>query len=490
MNRSRHTIGVEHGDRGPVASPQEGEIVTAVDVPGAPGVLAELRAARPGEVIDASDGRYEQARRVWNGMIDRRPLAVVRCASNDQVAATIRVAREVGLPLAVRGGGHSAPGFGSCDGGIVLDLEAMRQVRVDAAAGRATAGGGCTWGDYDTRTQESGLASTGGLVSTTGVAGLTLGGGIGWLTRAHGLACDNLLAVELVTAAGEVVRAAADANPDLFWAVRGGGGNFGVVTSFEFELHPVGDLTAAFLIWPYAEATSVAACYRDWVPSLPDELTTMLVFLTGPDMDEIPDALRGEQAIAVLGCHTGSEAQVDHDLEPLRSLSGAVDLSERLGYLDIQQMFDADYPPGRRYYFTDAFFDELSDGLLEALVSAYSERPSAGCEIDIHHMGGAAGRVDPTATAFASRDAPFAMNAYAGWDEPKDDEAHRDWARGVRAACQPFAASEGYVNFAGEVRSADDVRTIYGEARYERLSDIKRRWDPDNLFRLNQNVRP
>jgi len=415
---------------------------------------------------------------------------VVRCSSSDQVAATIAVARDAALLLAVRGGGHSAPGFGSCDGGIVVDLSPMRDVAVDIEARRVIAGGGCTWADYDTGTQEFGLASTGGLVSMTGIAGLTLGGGIGWLTRAHGLACDNLTAAEVVTAAGEVVRASADENPDLFWALRGGGGNFGVVTSFEFALHPVGELTAALLMWPDREAGAVASRYRGWVRDLRDEFTTMLVFLTGPDMDGVPDEIRGRSALAVVGCHLGGEADVDDDLAQLRGLPGAVDMSDRVGYLDLQRMFDADLPPGRRYYFTDAFFDELSDGLLDVLATAAGKRPSANCEIDLHHMGGAAGRVDTAATAFANRRAQFTMNAYACWDDPQDDETHRDWARGVREACAPFATGRGYVNFASEVGSADDVRNAYGDARYQRLVDVKRRWDPSNLFRLNQNIRP
>lgn len=466
------------------------EIVTVTDVPDAGRALAALREGGAGEVIAQSDDRYQQARRVWNGMIDRRPLAVVRCATTHEVAATIAVAREQEIPLAVRGGGHSVAGFGSCDRGIVLDLSPMRGVRVDPAAQLALAGGGCTWADFDARTQEHGLATTGGLVSTTGIGGLTLGGGIGWLTRPHGLACDNLLSAEVVTASGEVVRASTNENEDLFWALRGGGGNFGVVTGFEFALHPVTSVTAALLIWPADAAGHVGAEYRAWSETARDDFTTMLVLLNGPEMDGVPAHMQNELCVAIVGCHIGSEADAGQDLKPLRAIPGAADLSDRVSYCDLQQMFDADLPPGRRYYFTDAFFDELPDGLIETLARAAGERPSTGCEIDLHHMGGAAGRVGPEQTAFANRSARFTMNAYACWDDPGDDAAHRDWARAVKAACQPFAAGRGYVNFASEVGTTDDVRDTYGHARYERLTQIKRRWDPTNLFQLNQNVRP
>ena len=468
----------------------EGLIVTAVEGTSPGELLGALRDRGAGDVIAEADGRYEGSRRVWNGAIDRRPLAVVRCAAPAEVAATVGVARSWGVPLAVRGGGHSLPGFSTCDGGIVLDLSPMREVKVDPAARRAIAGGGCTWADFDQHTQVHGLASTGGLVSTTGVAGLTLGGGIGWLTRAYGLACDNLIGAEVVTAEGDVVRASAEENPDLFWALRGGGGNFGVVTSFEFALHPVGDVTAALLLWPFESAAAVAGCYRAWAAGLGDELTTMLVFLTAPDEDGIPDAVRGQLAIGVVGCHLGSHEAADIDLVALRALAGCIDLSDRVSYLDLQQMFDAELPPGRRYYFSDTLFDELPDGLLEVLAHAASERPSAGCELDIHHMGGLAGRIDPAATAFADRSAQFVMNTLACWDDPGDDAAHRAWVRSVKDACRPFAASRGYVNFASELRTADEVRDIYGAAPYRRLVEVKRRWDPDNLFRLNQNIEP
>ena len=464
--------------------------MTAVAEARSAAVLATLRDRGAGEVITGSGGRYEAGRRVWNGTINRRPLAVVRCGAVSEVAATISVAREADVPLAVRGGGHSLPGFSTCDGGIVLDLSGLRAVQVDAAARRARVGGGCTWADFDTRAQEHGLATTGGLVSTTGVGGLTLGGGIGWLTRAHGLACDNLLGAEVVTAAGEVVRASSEENPGLFWALRGGGGNFGVVTSFEFALHPVGDITAVLLIWPYSSALAVATAYRGWAGGLPDELTTMLVYLTGPDMDGIPEEVRGRLSIGVVGCHIGTAAEADRDLAALRALPGVVDLSDRAGYLDLQQMFDAELPPGRRYYFSDMLFDELSDGLLEVLGSAASRRPSPGCEFDIHHMEGAAGRFGPEMTAFAGRSARFVMNALACWDEPADDDAHRAWVRSVKQACAPFRAGRGYVNFSSDTGSAEEVRDTYGSARYARLVAVKQHWDPENLFRLNQNIRP
>lgn len=441
-------------------------------------------------VVGAEHEDYESARRVWNGAIDRRPAAVVRCRTVADVCAAVRLAAGEGLPVAVRGGGHGLPGFGTCDDGVVVDLSAMRGVDVDPGARVAMAEGGCTWGDYDAATQRHGLASTGGLVSTTGVGGLTLGGGIGWLTRPLGLACDNLLAVELVTATGEVVTADAGREPELFWALRGGGGNFGVVTRFDFRVHPVRVVTGGLLLWPLARADEVAAAYREWTRTLPDACTTMLAFVTGPDEAGLPDSVRGRPCVAVLGCHLGVAEEAAADLAPMRALAPTADLFGAVGYDELQRMFDADVPAGDRYYFTGGFAADLPDGMVGVLREHAAAAPSARCELHLHHMGGAAGRVGADDTAYAGRHAAYTFNVLAGWSAPAEDVAHRDWARAARRALDDFGTDGGYVNFATDVGDTADVRATYGAGRYERLRSVKRAWDPDNVFRFNQNIAP
>jgi FAD/FMN-containing dehydrogenase len=451
-------------------------------------VLAAL-AGLDGTVVTPGSPEYEHRRRIWNGTIDRHPAAVVTCGSVADVAATIRVAGDQGLPLAVRGGGHSLPGFSTVDGGVVLDLGGLRSVVVDPGRRLAVVGGGARWSDVDAATCAHGLATTGGLVSTTGVGGLTLGGGIGWLTRAFGLACDNLLAAQVVDSAGDVHRVDSD-DPEWMWALRGGGGNFGVVTSFEFRLHPLPSVVAGMLLFPLERADEVARAYRDWADGLGDEFTTMLTYLVAPDIDDFPQEVRGRPCLAVLGCHIGTDDQADGDLAGLRALGAAADFFTRQPYAQLQQMFDADLPPGRRYYFNGVFTGACTDGMLDALGIAMDQRVSAGCEIDVHHMGGAAGRIAADATAFSGRAAAFTVNVIACWDAAADDDAHRDWVRRTAAALAPFQVGGNYVNFMGDQHADDDVRDAYGRTRYERLVAVKRRVDPENVFRLNQNIRP
>ena len=441
-------------------------------------------------VIRPGDDLYEEVRRVWNGCIDRRPLAIIRCHSADDVAATVRAVSESGLELAVRGGGHSLPGFSTSDGGIVLDLSPLKTVEVDPGRRWAWAGGGATWADYDAATHAHGLGSTGGLVSTTGVGGLTLGGGIGWLTRKHGLACDNLIAAELVTAAGEVLTVTADDDPDLLWGLRGGGGNFGVVTRFGFRLHPVGTVTGGLVIFPAERGDEISGFYRDWALTVSREFTTMLVWMTAPAAEFIPRELHERPVITVIGCHVGSAQEADAELAALRRLEPAVDLYEPQPYPQLQTMVDADLPAGGRYYFKGGFLPSLSDGALAAIGKFMQNKPSTWCELDMHHMGGAVRDVGDADTAFADRQADYTYNIIAIWEDPAQDALHRDWARQFADALAGFGSGTDYVNFLSEGVDADTVRAAYGEARYRRLVALKRLMDPNNVFHLNQNIRP
>jgi FAD/FMN-containing dehydrogenase len=453
-------------------------------------IARALAASVPGVVILPEHPDYESARVVWNGYFDKRPIAIVRCQTMAQVVGTVRFASQAGLPLSIRGGGHSLPGFSTNDGGVVLDLSPMRQVRIDPEARTATAEGGCTWADYDAATQQYGLASTGGMLSSTGIAGLTLGGGVGWLTRQCGLACDNLLGAEVVTASGEVVRASASEEPDLFWGLRGGGGNFGVVTSFEFRIHPVQQIHGGFLVYPFDRARDVCRAYRELVVDLPDELTTLLSFANAPVDDSFPAELRGQPALFIGGCDLGPTAAAEERLRPLRELGPAADFYPVTSYTDLQKAFDADYPPGQRHYFKGGMVAEFTDELIEAIVEHIRVRPSPRSGLDWHHMGGAFARVSAEATAFPDRSAAFMYNVLGNWTDAAEDEANRDWARSFARDLERFGGSASYVNFLSEPVAGPGPRAIYGGPKHERLTALKRRYDPTNVFRLNQNISP
>lgn len=439
-----------------------------------------------GEVIGPGDDGYEEHRRVWNGMIDKHPALIARCRSRDDVVSAVNFARERGLLLAVRGGGHSFAGFSTCDGGVVLDLSDMQAVEVNAARQVARAEGGVTWGVFDAATHAHGLASTGGLISTTGIAGLTLGGGIGWLQRKCGLACDNLLSVELVTADGEIIRASEAENRELFWGLRGGGGNFGVVTSFEFRLHPVSSVVGGLLLFPAGRAAKVMRFYRDYVRSCPDELTTWLSAITAPAADFVPEDLQGKAALAVLACHCGDPAGAERALRPLRALGPAADLIESMPYPALQSMLDEDLPPGVRCYLKAGYTAELTDPLIGAIVEHTAAIPSASSTFDFHHMGGAVARLAGDATAFGDRRSAFCFNIVGVWHDPADDSINRDWVRAFASALEPFGTGSVYVNFTSEPGA---VSAAYGDDKYARLRALKRRYDPTNVFCLNQNIK-
>ena len=441
-----------------------------------------------GDVIGAGDPGYDTARRVWNGTVDRRPLLIVRAAGTPDVVETIALAVREDLPLAVRGGGHSLPGFSTCDGGVVLDLSAMREVSVDSEARIARAGGGCRWSDFDLATHRHGLASTGGLISSTGVGGLTLGGGIGWLTRAAGLACDNLVGAEVVTAAGEVLEVGPSDHPDLFWALRGGGGNFGVVTRFDFRLHPVDLVTGGLYIYPLERAAELGALYRCEAGTWPDRMTTMLAFITAP-AEAVPDSMAGTPAVAVVVCDCGDPDVAEADLRPFNELRPMATVVDRMPYPSLQSMFDAEMPAGDRYHFRGGFLDSCSESVIGISVEHMNRRPSPRSEIDLHHMGGAAGRIAADATAFPDRRSAFAYNVLGVWVGSAGDADNREWARSLAAEFDSLGASTGYVNFMTD-QAEGVVAAAYGQTIYARLIEVKRRYDPQNVFKLNQNIRP
>jgi FAD/FMN-containing dehydrogenase len=452
--------------------------------------IEELRQTVRGHVIAQADSGYEAARAVWNGMIDRRPALVVRCVETADVVAAIQFARSQGLEIAVRGGGHSLPGFSTSDGGLVIDLSGMRRVSVDATSRTATVDGGANWADVDQATQAAGLAVTGGLVSTTGVGGFTLGGGIGWLMRRHGLASDNLVGAEVVTADGSVVRASDAENADLLWGLRGGGGNFGVVTSFEFQLHPVGPMILGGpVFYPGDEAAQVMRGWRDATAGMPDELTTLVSLGTAPPIPPVPERWHGQPVATIVAGFAGAAADGQAPAAPLRALAEPIaDLLGEMPYLVLQTLVDAGWGAGARNYFTSSFLGGLPDEAIDILAAAHQARPSPFNEIHLHQMGGAAGRIGTDASAFGNRRAPFLLNIICRWFEPADDERELAWARGLRDAMQPFATGGTYVNFLG-VGDAR-VRDAYDAERYARLLDLKRRWDPTNAFHLNQNIDP
>jgi FAD/FMN-containing dehydrogenase len=432
-----------------------------------------------GELFRPGDGGFDDARRVWNGMIDRTPALIARCAGVADVVAAVNFAREQQLLVAVRGGGHNVSGNAVCDRGLVIDLSRMRGIRVDPARRTARVEGGATWGDLDREAQAFGLATTGGIISTTGVGGLTLGGGVGWLVRKHGLACDNLLSVDVVTADGRLVTASDAEHADLFWGIRGGGGNFGVVTSLEFRLHPVGPVLGGMVLHPREAAPAVLRFYREFTQRAPEELTTYCGLLTAPD---------GVPVVALIACYSGSPEEGERVLRPLREFGSPVaDLIGPMPYRQMQGLLDAGFPKGLRNYWKGNFLRELPDEAIDRIVARAAEMASPLSAVVLEYYGGAASRVDEGATAFPHRRAMYDLVIIAQWADPAEDERHAAWARETAAALEPYASGV-YVNLLG-TEGDERVRAAYG-ANYERLATLKARYDPANLFRMNQNIRP
>jgi FAD/FMN-containing dehydrogenase len=459
---------------------------TAVSAPGIEALAGQLR----GQVLVASDASYEAARSIWNAMVDRRPGLIVRCAGAADVVAAVNFARDNNVLVAVRGGGHNIAGNAVCDGGLMIDLSPMKSVRVDAASERAWVEPGATLADVDKETQAFGLAVPTGINSTTGIAGLTLGGGFGWITRKFGLTIDNLLSADVVTADGRLVRASAAENPDLFWALRGGGGNFGVVTAFEFKLHRLGpQVLSGLVVHPFADAENVLRGYRQALESAPDELTCWVVMRQAPPLPFLPAEWHGKEILALAMCYCGDIQAGEAATARLRSIGKPIaDVVGPNPFAAWQQAFDPLLAPGARNYWKSHDFTALPDAAIGILTDAIRKLPGPECEIFVGHVGGAAGRVAADATAFPQRSSHFVMNVHARWREAAMDRACIGWARGIFEAARPHAAGTAYINFMPE-DEGDRVEAAYG-GNYRRLAEVKQKYDPRNLFRMNQNVRP
>jgi FAD/FMN-containing dehydrogenase len=452
--------------------------------------VQELRESVQAEIVTSEDDGYAEASRIWNGAHDgHRPALVVRCRGAADVIATVGFARSNDLTIAVRGGGHSVAGFSTVDDGIVIDLSQMNGVRVDPAARRATVGGGATWADVDYETQAHGLATTGGLVSSTGVGGFTLGGGIGWTMRKFGLACDNLVGADVVTADGRLVHASETENPDLLWGLRGGGGNFGIVTQFELELYPLGPMVYAGPIFYSADADrDLLRVFREWAAKAPDEITGLVNLTTAPPLPVIPEEWHGKKVAAFIATSSGPLDEGEALVSAFRDVAEPVaDLLGPMPYHVIQTLIDPLWERGIHSYFKATNLARLDDELVDRLTELHLAAPGPQCEIHVHQMGGAVARVADGATAFAERTMPYVLNAVTGWRDDHSGASHTEWARNVIAAASDASTGRAYVNFLGDT---DAARTSYGEETYSRLVSLKNEYDPTNVFRLNQNIQP
>jgi len=445
--------------------------------------VEEFKAGLRGELLRPGDDGYEEARMVWNAMIDKRPALIVRCAGAADVIHSVNFARTNKLLVAVRGGGHDVAGNAGCDGGLVIDLSRMKGIRVDPARRTVRAEPGLTWGEFDQETQAFGLATTGGIVPTTGIAGLTLGGGLGYLMRRFGLACDNLLSVDIVTADGQLLPASTTENEDLFWGIRGGGGNFGVVTSFEYELHPVGPIVLGGLILhPLARAKEAVQFYREFTSTSPEELTTHLGFVTSPD---------GHPMVGFIICYSGPMEKGEEVIRPLREFGPpAADMAGPTPYTEVQALGGPLYPPGRWNYWKSNFLRELSDEAIDTMIEQFSTVPSPFSAAVLEELGGAGSRVDEDETAFGERSAHYSLLITSGWLDPAETESNTQWTRNFWEAMQPFVRDTVYVNYLDRGEEADRIRAAYGADKYERLVALKNKYDPTNLFRLNKNIQP
>ncbi len=470
-----------------------------VDIPlGATGrpldeaLVQEFAGRFRGEVILPDSPAYDESRRVFNGMIDRRPALIARCTGVADVMDAVVFARANELTVAVRGGGHSVPGYGTCDGGLVIDLSPMKGMWVDPETRTARAQAGLTWGELDRETQAFGLAVTGGRVSHTGIAGLTLGGGSGWIERKCGFTADNLLSVEMVNAEGQFIRASASENPDLFWGVRGGGGNFGVATSFEYRLHPVGPiLLAGMLLYPAQQAGEIVRFYREFMQSAPDELGGGLAFLTAPPEPFIPEEVQGTKLLAVIVCYVGPIEEGEATISPMReAFPPAMDLVQPMPYTALQTLLDDGNPPGMQHYWKAGFLDELPDEAIDTIVERAMEMTSPMTIIALIPMGGAIARVEEADALLGLRDLAYNYHILTQWPDPADDpERHIGWTRKMNEALAPWTNERVYLNFIGD-EGEERVKTGYGPEKYGRLVELKNKYDPENLFRLNQNIKP
>jgi FAD/FMN-containing dehydrogenase len=446
--------------------------------------IETLAGSLSGDLVAAGHPDYETARRIWNATVQKKPALIARCRDAADVEASVNFAREHSLLLSVRGGGHNVAGNALCDGGLTIDLSFMTAVEVDPENKLAIAEGGATWRDYDAATQAHGLASTGGLISSTGVGGLTLGGGIGWLKSVCGLSCDNLVAVDLVTADGNLRHVTATSEPDLFWALRGGGGNFGVATAFTFALHEIGPtVTGGLIVHPFEAAREVFAFYREFVDAgVPDTLSTTAGLIHGPD---------GSPVVAMGGAHFGSTAQAEIDLAPMRAFGAPLaDGIAPMEYTALQQMLDGAFPYDSQNYWKGGTLPALTPEVVEVMIEHYAKVPSTGTAVVLEQFGGAMSRIAEDATAFAHRDIAFGLLILGIWPDAADNDANVAWVRGLHDALEPHSGGGVYVNYLDREEGTARIRAAYGDAKYERLAELKTRYDSGNLFRLNQNIPP
>jgi len=466
--------------------------LTIIAVDGSPTQVDEtaIESLVGGEVITATSPQYDAARAIWNGMIDRRPGLIVRCLTSDDIRHAVALAKSHGLLTSVRGGGHNIAGNAVCDGGIVIDLSCMKRVEVDPQNRLATVEPGVTLGEFDKACQEHGLATPTGINSTTGIAGLTLGGGFGWLSRKYGLTIDNLVSAKVVTAEGHIVSASAAENADLFWGIRGGGGNFGIVSEFTFRLHPVGpEILAGLIVHPMADAPKLLPAYREFCAAAPDDVTAWVVMRKAPPLPFLPDEWHGKEVLVFAACYAGDSASGEAALKPLRELGKPIaDVIGVQPFVGWQAAFDPLLGAGARNYWKSQDFAELADGAIDAIVEAVGKLPSPHCEIFIGQMGGATSGVAPDATAYRDRNVKFIMNVHGRWETAAEDETCIAWCRSIFDATTPYATGGVYVNFLTADES-DRVPSAYGPS-YQRLVELKRKYDPTNLFRMNQNIKP
>lgn len=442
--------------------------------------LADIREKLAGRVLTPADEAYNEVRKVWNGMVDRKPALIIQCQSAADVIIGVNTAKQFNLPLAIRGGGHNVTGNAVCDDGVMIDLSPMKKVQVDPEQMTAKAQTGATWGDFDKATQVFGLATTGGLISTTGIAGLTLGGGVGWLVRHYGMCCDNLISAEIVTANGELVTASDTENADLFWGLKGGGGNFGVATSLTYRLYPVSQVFSGMVIYPRAEAKAIFKAYRDFMQTAPEELTLYAALIHTPD---------GLPVTALMGCYSGDVKAGAAVLQPLRNLgTPLLNTFAEQPYLQLQTMLDAPFPHGNRYYWKSGFLEVLSNEAIDTIIRFGETVPSPLTPIILELYGGKAGREPEEGTAYPHRGNQFDLVIISNWINAKEDGKNISWTRSLWSAMQPFASNRVYVNTLG-IEGEERIREAYGK-NYQRLLALKKKYDPENLFRLNQNINP
>lgn len=463
---------------------------TASDVGLDESALSELTATFRGQIITPADLGYDEHRKVWNGSIDRRPAVIARCAGVRDVIAAVKFAREHGLLVAVRGGGHSFPGHSVCDGGMVIDLGLMKGIRVDPEARTARAQAGVLLGELDQETQAFGLAAPAGIVTHTGLAGLTLGGGIGWIMRKYGLTIDQLRSVDMVTADGEFVKASENENPDLFWGLRGGGGNFGIVTDFEYRMNPLGPtVVAGPVFWRMEDSPEVLRFYRDWIADAPDDLMTIVIHRKAPPLPFVPQELHGKPVVAVVSCYAGSVDDGEKVVRPLKEFGSPVlDLCVPKPFLTHQAMFDPSFKHGWWYYMRSCDVAELNDDIIDTTVEHALQIRSPLTAFPIWQLGGAVARADESDSAFNGRNAGFTFNITAATADAEGFDGERQWVRDFWSALEPHHTSV-YVNFLME-EGEERIRQAYGAEKYDRLKALKRHYDPDNFFRLNQNIPP